>query len=55
MNVIIILLIISVCIAGAFLIAFIWSARDGQYDDIYSPSQRVLFDDYVESENKTEE
>ncbi len=55
MSVIIILIVVSVCIAGAFLIAFIWSTNDGQYDDIYSPSQRVLFDDYLESENKTEE
>ena len=53
MNVIILLIIVSICIAGVFLIAFIWSSEDGQFDDFYSPSQRILFDDHIESENKT--
>jgi cbb3-type cytochrome oxidase maturation protein len=55
MNVLILLLIVSICIAGAFLIAFIWSSEDGQFDDVYSPSRRILFDDTIESENKTNE
>ena len=44
MSVIIILLIISICIAGGFLIAFLWSVKDGQFDDDESPAQRMLFD-----------
>lgn len=55
MNVIILLIIVSLCIAGAFLIAFIWSSEDGQFDDMYSPSQRILFNDKLESENPTNE
>lgn len=55
MNVIILLLIVSICIAGAFLIAFIWSSEDGQFDDVYSPPQRILFDDHIESKHKTNE
>jgi cbb3-type cytochrome oxidase maturation protein len=43
MSVIIILLIVSICIAGGFLFAFLWSVKDGQYDDIDSPSKRILF------------
>ena len=32
-------------IAIGFLIAFIWSVKSGQYDDDYTPSVRMLFDD----------
>jgi cbb3-type cytochrome oxidase maturation protein len=44
MSVIILLLIVSICIAGGFLVAFMWSVRDGQFDDDYSPARRILFD-----------
>ena len=30
--------------AGGFLIAFIWAVKSGQYDDDYSPSVRMLFE-----------
>lgn len=43
MSVVIILLLVSVCIAGGFLIAFLWSVKDGQFDDIQSPAKRILF------------
>jgi len=45
MSVIIILIAASILIAGGFLIAFLWSVRNGQYDDDYTPSVRMLFDD----------
>jgi cbb3-type cytochrome oxidase maturation protein len=38
-------------VAIAFLVAFIWAVRTKQYDDDYSPSVRILFDD--EEEEKT--
>ncbi|MES2618868.1 MAG: cbb3-type cytochrome oxidase assembly protein CcoS [Bacteroidota bacterium] len=44
MSVIILLLIVSICIASGFLIAFLWSVKDGQMDDDTSPAQRILFD-----------
>ncbi|MBW0179097.1 cbb3-type cytochrome oxidase assembly protein CcoS [Sediminibacterium sp.] len=44
MNVIILLLIASISVAGLFLGAFIWSVKTGQYDDEESPSVRMLFD-----------
>ena len=44
MSVIIILLIVSICIDGGFLIAFLWSVKDGQFDEDESPAQRMLFD-----------
>lgn len=45
MSVIIILLIVSISVAALFLGAYIWSVKDGQYDDEYSPPLRILFDD----------
>jgi cbb3-type cytochrome oxidase maturation protein len=44
MSVIIILLLVSICISGGFLVAFLWSVRDGQFDDDKSPAYRILFD-----------
>lgn len=45
MSVLILLIAFSILIAGGFLIAFIWSVKKGQYDDDYTPSVRMLFDD----------
>ena len=45
MSVILVLLGASILLATAFLIAFIWAMRSGQYDDTYTPSVRVLFDE----------
>lgn len=45
MGVILILLGASITVAGGFLVAFLWSARKGQFDDDYGPSVRMLFDD----------
>ena len=45
MTVIIILIVISILVAGGFLAAFFWAVRSGQYDDTYSPSVRILFDE----------
>ncbi|MCX6268602.1 MAG: cbb3-type cytochrome oxidase assembly protein CcoS [Bacteroidetes bacterium] len=45
MSVILVLVAFSVTLAGGFLAAFFWSVRNGQYDDTYSSSVRILFDD----------
>jgi cbb3-type cytochrome oxidase maturation protein len=44
-NVIFILIAVSLLVAIGFLISFIWSIRAGQYEDEYTPSVRILFDD----------
>lgn len=44
MSAIVILLIASISVAAIFLAAFIWSVRNGQFDDDFSPPQRILFD-----------
>ncbi|WP_103069419.1 cbb3-type cytochrome oxidase assembly protein CcoS [Aquimarina sediminis] len=52
MGVIYILLTISIIVAIVFFISFIVSVRNGQYDDIYTPSVRMLFDDELIKESK---
>ena len=45
MSVIVLLIIFSILVALIFLVAFIWAVRSGQYDDMESPSVRILLDD----------
>ena len=45
MSVIYVLLTISITVAVVFFVAFIISVRSGQYDDPYTPSVRMLFED----------
>lgn len=45
MSVIYILLTISIIVAVIFFIAFILAVKNGQYDDSYTPSVRMLFED----------
>ena len=45
MTIIFTLIIVSLIIAVIFFILFIKSVRSGQYDDLHTPSIRMLFDD----------
>ncbi|MEN9980250.1 MAG: hypothetical protein RIT22_576 [Bacteroidota bacterium] len=45
MSVIYLLISISILVAIGFFIAFIRAVKTGQYDDDYTPSVRMLFDD----------
>ncbi len=51
MSVIVILIITSIVVAALFLGAFFWAVRSGQYDDTYSPSVRMLFEEKKKKEN----
>lgn len=54
MSVIYLLISISIIVALLFLYAFIRAVKNGQFDDDYTPSVRVLFDDEIKrNENKT--
>ena len=53
MSVIYLLLTLSILVALVFLIAFIYSVKKGQYDDSYTPSVRMLFDDELVKDKKT--
>jgi len=50
MSVIYVLLTISIVVAIIFFVAFIISVRKGQYDDSYTPSVRMLFEDELVKE-----
>ncbi|HQQ98953.1 MAG TPA: cbb3-type cytochrome oxidase assembly protein CcoS, partial [Cyclobacteriaceae bacterium] len=50
MIIIVLLIAISLTIALIFLGAFIWSLRSGQYNDLYGPSVRMLFEDKKKKE-----
>ncbi|MBR9915335.1 MAG: cbb3-type cytochrome oxidase assembly protein CcoS [Algicola sp.] len=50
MSVIYILLSISIIVALVFFIAFIAAVRQGQFDDGYTPSVRMLFEDELVKE-----
>jgi cbb3-type cytochrome oxidase maturation protein len=52
MNAMVVLIGASLIVAVGFLIAFIWSVRSGQYEDKYTPSVRMLFED--DKKGKTE-
>ena len=45
MSVIYILLTISIIVALVFFAAFILAVKRGQFDDSYTPSVRMLFED----------
>jgi len=45
MEVIFMLIGFSLLVALIFLGLFIWAVKDGQYDDAYTPSIRILFED----------
>ncbi|CAL1521163.1 cbb3-type cytochrome oxidase assembly protein CcoS [Chitinophaga sp. MM2321] len=45
MSVIILLLGASLTVAAGFLAAFIWSVKNGQFEDDFSPAHRILFED----------
>ncbi|MFA9188255.1 cbb3-type cytochrome oxidase assembly protein CcoS [Flavobacterium sp. FBOR7N2.3] len=52
MSVIYLLITISIFVAVGFFIAFVIAVKSGQYDDDYTPSVRMLFDDEI-SKKKT--
>ena len=50
MSIIYLLLTVSVIVAIIFFVAFIVSVKRGQYDDVYTPSVRMLFEDELVQE-----
>ena len=52
MSVMYMLIALSLLIAAGFLVSFILAIKSGQYDDKYTPSVRMLFDDELLSDSK---
>jgi cbb3-type cytochrome oxidase maturation protein len=55
MSVIFFLIGIGILVAGGFLAAFIWAVKAGQYDDDYTPSVRILFDNFKSNVQESED
>jgi cbb3-type cytochrome oxidase maturation protein len=45
MGMIYIMLIVSLLVALFFLVSFFWATKTGQFDDDYTPSVRILFEE----------
>lgn len=52
MSIIYVLITISLALALVFFFIFIKSVKSGQFDDTYTPSVRMLFDDEVKTTTK---
>ncbi len=52
MYAIFILIIVSLAVAVGFLVAFLWAVKSNQYEDDYTPSVRILFDDEKQTKQK---
>lgn len=55
MSVIVVLIFFSILVAGGFLVAFLWAVKSGQYEDKYTPSVRILFDNENRKKHTSEE
>jgi cbb3-type cytochrome oxidase maturation protein len=55
MEVLYITIGVSIVVALIFFFAFIKSVKSGQYDDTYTPSVRMLFDDELVIVKKKDE
>jgi cbb3-type cytochrome oxidase maturation protein len=52
MEVILVLITLSLSLALSFLAAFLWAVKTDQYEDVYTPSIRILYDNQIyKSEN----
>jgi cbb3-type cytochrome oxidase maturation protein len=51
MGMIYIMLIVSLVIALFFLISFFWATKTGQFDDDYTPSVRILFEEELNKQS----
>jgi cbb3-type cytochrome oxidase maturation protein len=52
MEVIILLVILAISVAGGFLVAFFWATNDGQFDDTFTPSVRILMDNTTKQKDE---
>ena len=53
MSALYVLIAASLMVALCALAAFLWAIRKGQYEDDYTPSVRMLFDDELTEQHKS--
>ena len=54
MKIMLLLILLSLLLAAGFLLVYLWAARNGQFDDGYTPSVRILFDDKIPEQTEGE-
>lgn len=54
MGIIYLMLVVSLVIALIFLVGFLWATKTSQFEDDYTPSVRILFDDEQNQKSKKE-
>jgi cbb3-type cytochrome oxidase maturation protein len=52
MEILVLMIGISLAIAVGFLGFFIWNMKSGQYEDTYTPSVRMLFEDPAKTRSR---
>lgn len=55
MTALILLISCSLIVAIGFLLSFLWSVKNGQYDDTYTPSIRMLFENELKKEHPSDQ
>jgi cbb3-type cytochrome oxidase maturation protein len=55
MKIMLFLILVSLTVAAGFLLAYLFAAKNGQFDDDCTPAIRMLFDDTVSEKIKEEE
>lgn len=50
MELVYVALPVALLVGGAALAAFVWAARDDQFEDLDTPPKRALFDDVAVKE-----
>lgn len=45
MQVLILFVPMAILVSLGFLVAFLWAARSGQFEDLETPSHRILYED----------
>lgn len=45
MEIVYLLVVLAVLLAGGFIWAFLWAVQSGQFDDLEGPAHRILLDD----------
>jgi cbb3-type cytochrome oxidase maturation protein len=47
MTIVYLLAPLALALAGSMLLAFLWAARAGQYEDLETPAHRMLLDSEI--------
>lgn len=52
MEILFLLVCVSVSVATIFLILFIWSVKNGQYEDCHTPAIRMLLEESIKTKDE---